>query len=103
MIRTMYRGSGWPSDTDRNIKRGLYPRRIVECGDDGNLRRALWRWQMSLDVQSLQRNGGDIDKIDVAVESAVKTEIAQVGGDAVEVTRVVAHHSDGDAGLVCRC
>src|SRR5580704_1855254 len=40
--------------------------------------------------------------MDVTVETAVETEVAQVGGRALEIFRVVAEDGERDAGFVCR-
>jgi hypothetical protein len=50
-------------------------------------------------VDGVERDGREIDEADVAIEAAVEAEVAEVGGDAVEVGRVVAEDGDGDAGF----
>src|ERR1700722_10225961 len=39
--------------------------------------------------------------MDVTVESAVETEVAQVGGRPLEIFGVIAEDGDGDAGFIC--
>jgi hypothetical protein len=51
-------------------------------------------------VDSVEREGREVDQIDVAIEAAVEAEVAEVGGNAIEVGGVVTENRDGD-GLVC--
>ncbi len=56
-----------------------------------------------LHVYGLEGDGWDVDEVDVTVQATVEAEVAEVGGDAVEVAGVVAQDGDGDAcGLLLR-
>ena len=50
-------------------------------------------------MDGVERDGREIDEVDVTVEAAVEAEVAEVGGDAIEVGRVVAEDGNGDAGF----
>lgn len=72
--------------------------RVVETRLDRDLRGTVGHdhWK---DMNRVEREGGEIDQVDVPVEATVEAEVAQVGRDAVEVRTVVAANRDGDASL----
>ena len=59
------------------------------------------RGEFGVDVDDFERDLGDEDHVDVSVQAAVEAEVAQVGGHAVLVARVVAEDRDWDALILC--
>ena len=52
------------------------------------------RW---CDVYRFQRDRGHIGQMNMTVEAAIEAEVAQVGGRALKILRVVAENGDGNA------
>ena len=89
-------------DVDGDAKRVGCIRGVVQGGSDGDLRGTGGRREIGADVYGLERDGRDVDEIDVTVQASVEREVAEVGGHALEIARVVAEDRDGDAvGLFC--
>src|SRR5262249_13897871 len=82
-------------NADRNLQISGLHGWIVEASFHGNTRRSArlngWR-----DVHALKRYGRHIDKIQVAIDSAVEIEVAEIGWNQFEISRIVAEDRDWD-------
>ena len=74
------------------------PRRIVESRLYRHLGRTVRGngWQ---DMNSVERDRGQLNQIHVPVEASIEAKITQIGGDPIEIRGVVADDRNRYAGL----
>src|ERR1700743_3012637 len=88
--------AGWIKDLDRDSAWRIATVGVVEPGLDGHSCSVI-RGNCRQNVNGIQCKCGQINKAYVTIEPAVEAEVADIGGDAFGIVRVIAKHGDADA------